>query len=89
LLHSRPETTSRWTSKMITDMTSTGFTMLAVMDPRMQTVDQATAVLNLFDGEISLYQTEDPLECRKSLRIRKLRSQDYIKNSVCLTKTAP
>ncbi|MGD9130559.1 MAG: ATPase domain-containing protein [Candidatus Bathyarchaeota archaeon] len=79
------EATRRWISELITNMGSKGFTLLAVMDPDMHPTDQAKAVLNLFDGEISLYQTEDPLECKKSIRVKKLRNQDYIKNPICLT----
>ena len=58
--------------------------MLAVMDPKEHPPDQATTVINLFDGEIELTQTEDPLECKKSIRVKKLRNQDYIKNPICL-----
>ncbi len=89
LLHYGAEVTRKWVSELITDLGSKGFTVLAVMDPAMHPTDQATAVLNLFDGEISLYQTEDPLECKKSLRVKKLRNQDYIKNPICLGKPAP
>ena len=66
-------------------MGSRGFTMLAEMNPAMHPSDQANAVLDLFDGEINLYQTEDPLECKKSIRVKKLRNQDYLKNPICLT----
>jgi KaiC/GvpD/RAD55 family RecA-like ATPase len=86
LLRYGAEVTRRWISELITDMCSKGFTILAVLDPEMHPPDQAKAIINLFDGEISLAQTEDPLECRKSLRIKKLRNQDYIKNPICLTK---
>jgi hypothetical protein len=86
LLHHGAEVTRRWLSELITDLGSKGFTVLAVMDPAMHPTDQATAVSNLFDSEISLYQTEDPLECKKSLRVKKLRNQDYIKNPICLMK---
>jgi len=88
LLHYGAEATRRWISELITDLESKGFTVLAVMDPDMHPADHATAVLNLFDGEISLTQTEDPMECRKSLRVRKLRNQDYIKNPIYITKSA-
>jgi len=44
------------------------------------------AVLNLFDGEISITQTQDPLECKKSIQVKKLRNKDYIKTPICLTK---
>ena len=85
LLHYKADATRKWISELITDLGSKGFTMLAVMDPSMHPADHANAVLNLFDGEISITQTEDPLECKKSIRVRKLRNQDYIKNPICLT----
>jgi len=77
--------TRKWVSELITDLGSKGFTMLCVLDPSMHPEDQANAVINLFDGEISITQTKDPLECKTSIRIEKLRNQDYIKNPICLT----
>jgi len=87
LLRHGAETTRRWVSELITDMGSKGFTVLAVLDPSMHPPDQANAILNLFDGEISITQTEDPLECKKSLRVKRLRNQEYIKNPICITKS--
>ena len=86
LLHYKADTTRKWISESITDLGSKGFTMLGVMDPSMHPSDQANAVINLFDGEINITQNDDPLECKKSIRVKKLRNQDYIKNSICLTK---
>ena len=60
--------------------------MLAVMDPGMHPNDQTNAVLNLFDGEINVTETEENLVSQTLLRIKKLRNQDYIKNSIRLTK---
>ena len=79
------KTTRKWISDLITNYGAKGFTMLAVMNPDMHPSDQATAVIDLFDGEIELIETEDSLECKKSIRVRKLRNQDYIKNPICLT----
>jgi hypothetical protein len=59
--------------------------MLAVINPLMHASKELHPVLDLFDGEIELTETEDPLECRKSVRVKKLRNQDYIKNPICLT----
>jgi len=84
LLRQGPEVTRRWLSELITDLISKGFTVLAVMDPEMHPAYQSKAVLNLFDGEINLYQIEDPLQCKKSVIVKKLRNQDYIKNPICL-----
>ena len=61
-----------------------GFTILAMIDPEMHPSDQAKAVFNLFDGEISITQSDDPLDCKKSIQVKKLRGQDYIKNPICL-----
>jgi KaiC/GvpD/RAD55 family RecA-like ATPase len=88
LLNYEAKATCRWISELTTDLVSKGFTVLAAMNPSMHPSDQAQAVLDIFDGEISLYQTEDPLECKKSLRIKKLRNQNYIKNPICLTNPA-
>ena len=77
--------TRKWVSELITDLGSKGFTMLAVINPDIHPHDQARAIIDLFDGEINLTETEDPLECKKSIRVRKLRNQDYIKNPICLT----
>lgn len=77
-------TARKWVSELVTDLGSKGFTVLAVLDPGMHPSDHANAIINLFDGEISLIQSRDPYECRKSLLIKKLRNQDYIKNPICL-----
>ena len=86
LLHHKADTTRKWIAELITELTSKSFTILAVMDPSMHPADQANAVLNLFDGEISITQCDDPLDCKKSIQVKKLRGQDYIKNPICLTK---
>ena len=77
-------TTREWISSLITDLGAKGFTILAVMDPEMHPSDQSKAILNLFDGEICLLQSNDPLDCKKSIQVKKLRNQDYIKNPISL-----
>ena len=84
LLDYEAKATRKWISELITDLCSKGFTMLAVIDPEMHPSEQSKAIINLFDGEISLKQTEDPLECKKSVQIKKLRNKEYIKNPICL-----
>jgi len=77
-------TTREWISGLITDLGGKGFTILAVIDPSMHAAEHANAVINLFDGEISITQSDDPLDCKKSILVKKLRNQDYIKNPICL-----
>ena len=85
LLQFKANPTRKWISELITDLGSKGFTMLAVLDPLMHPSEELHAILALFDGEINLTQTEDPLECKKSVRVKKLRNKDFIKNPICLT----
>ena len=77
-------TTREWISSLITDLGVKGFTMLAVMYPEMHQSEESKAILSLFDGEISILQSDDPLDCKKSIHVKKLRNQDYIKNPICL-----
>jgi KaiC/GvpD/RAD55 family RecA-like ATPase len=76
--------TRKWISDLITNYGAKGFTMLAVINPRMHASEDLYAVLDLFDGEISLIQSDDPLDCKKSILVKKLRNQDYLKNPICL-----
>ena len=78
------KTTRKWISDLITNYGAKGFTMLAVMYPKMHPTEQSEAILALFDGEISILQSDDPLDCKKSILVKKLRNQDYIKNPICL-----
>jgi hypothetical protein len=77
-------TTIEWISRLITDLGAKGFTMLAVIYPKMHATEQSEAILALFDGEIGILQSDDPLDCKKSILVKKLRNQDYIKNPICL-----
>ena len=80
------KTTRKWIAEITTDLISKGFTILAVINPLVHTPEELNTLLELFDGEINLTQTEDPLACKRSIRVKKLRNQDFIKNPVCLTK---
>jgi len=84
LIKNGANTTREWISGLITDLGAKGFTILAVIDPSMHATEHANAVINLFDGEISILQSNDPLDCNKSILVKKLRNQEYIKNPICL-----
>jgi len=84
LLKDGPEVTRRWLSELTTDLGSKGFTVLAVLDSGMHSAEEANAITYLFDGEISITQTNDSQECKKQVQVKKLRGQDYIKNPICM-----
>ena len=84
LLDYGAKATRKWISELITDLSSKGFTSLAVVNPLMHASEELHAVLDLFDGEINIIQSDDPLDCKKSILVKKLRNQDYMKNPICL-----
>jgi hypothetical protein len=71
-------------ASLIPELKSQGFTALAVMDPGMHPPQEVRAVLDLFDGEISIYEKENGKGPKKFLRIKKLHDQKYLENGLLL-----
>jgi len=82
LLQHRAVQTRKWLIGLTAELKSRGFTILAVMNPQMHPVEEVQAVLDLFDGEIEVYEKEN----QKFLRIKKMYEQDYIENDLPLKK---
>jgi KaiC/GvpD/RAD55 family RecA-like ATPase len=82
LLQHRAVQTRRWLVGLITELKTRGFTTLAIMNPQMHTSEEAYAVLDLFDGEIEVYEKD----FRKTLRIKKMYGQNYISDDLPLNK---
>jgi tetratricopeptide (TPR) repeat protein/KaiC/GvpD/RAD55 family RecA-like ATPase len=82
LLQHHAVQTRRWLTALITELKSTGFTTLAVIDPLMHPSEELYAILGLFDGEINLFE-KGP---RKFLKIRKMSNQKYLEDELPLKK---
>jgi KaiC/GvpD/RAD55 family RecA-like ATPase len=78
--------TRKWLSRLIPELRSRGFTTLAVVNPHMHTSEQLHAILDLFDGEISIYEKGEN-DLTKYLRIRKMIRQRYLESELPLRKT--
>jgi hypothetical protein len=63
-----------------------GFTILAVMDPEMHPLQEARAVLDLFDGEINIHEKETDKGLKEFLKIKKMSNQKYLENKLLLRK---
>lgn len=72
----------RWLIGLVTELKARGFTTLAIMNPHMHTSEEAQAVLDLFDGEIEIYEKDS----KKLLRVRKMYGQNYISDDLPLNK---
>jgi len=86
LLQHHAVSTRRWLTALIPKLKSLGFTTLAVMNPHMHAPQEVEAILDLFQGEISLYRTKTDKGFRRFLRIEKLHNLDYSEKEVTLKK---
>jgi tetratricopeptide (TPR) repeat protein len=86
LLQHHAVQTRRWLAALIPELRSNGFTTLAVMDPEMHPPQEVRAVLDLFEGEISIYEKESEKGLSRYLKIKKMTNQKYLEDELPLTK---
>jgi hypothetical protein len=86
LLQHHAVQTRRWLNALIPELKSHGFTTLAVMDPGMHPPEEVRAILDLFDGEISIYEKRSTSGSEKFLKIHKLVNQKYLNSERPLDK---
>ncbi len=78
--------TRRWLNALIPQLRSKGFTTLAVMDPQMHPSEEVRAILDLFEGEINIYEKETNEGLEKFLKIKKMFNQRYLESELRLRK---
>jgi len=76
----------RWLNGFIPELGLQGFTTLAVMDPDMHHPQEVRAILDLFEGEINIYEKETEKGLRKFLRIKRMYDQKYLESELYLKK---
>lgn len=74
--------TRRWLTSLIPDLKSKGFTTLAIMNPYMHRPQEVQAILDMFEGEISIYERDSA----KFLKIKKLYNERYLDSELPLKK---
>lgn len=87
LLQHRSVQTRRWLTGLIPELRSKGFTTLAIMNPHMHASEETHAVLDLFEGEISIYEKEVQNDLLRFLRIKRMHNQRYLESEIPLRKT--
>jgi predicted ATPase/KaiC/GvpD/RAD55 family RecA-like ATPase len=78
--------TRRWLTSLLTELKSTGFTTLAVIDPQMHPSEELHAILGLFEGDININEKETDKSLRKYLRIKKMGNRRYLEEELPLKK---
>jgi KaiC/GvpD/RAD55 family RecA-like ATPase len=86
LLQHHAVQTRRWLTGLISELRSNGFTTLAVMDPEMHPSQEVRAVLDLFEGQIDIYEKETEKGSEKFLKIKKMSNHKYLENDLRLKK---
>jgi KaiC/GvpD/RAD55 family RecA-like ATPase len=76
----------RWLNALISELKSTGFTTLALIDPRMHPPEELHAILELFDGEINIHEKETEKGPAKFLKISKMSNQKYLDSELLLRR---
>jgi KaiC/GvpD/RAD55 family RecA-like ATPase len=86
LLQHRAVQTRRWLTGLIPQLKAKGFTALAVMNPQMHSPQEVHAILDLFEGEINIYEKESEKGLEKFLKIKKMYNQRYLESDLPLRK---
>jgi KaiC/GvpD/RAD55 family RecA-like ATPase len=74
--------TRRWLYALIPQLKSKGFTILAAIDPEMHLSKDVHAVLDIFDGEINIYEKEKGNKSTRFLRILRMQDQEYLEKEL-------
>lgn len=86
LLQHQAVHTRRWLSGLIPELRSKEFTTLATMNPHMHPPQEVHAILDLFAGEIDIYEKETERGLEKFLKIRKMHNERYLESRLPLNK---
>jgi KaiC/GvpD/RAD55 family RecA-like ATPase len=86
LLQHHAVQTRRWLTGLISELRSSMFSTLAVMDPEMHPSQEVRAVLDLFEGQIDIYEKETEKGLQKFLKIKKMSNQEYLEDELLLTR---
>jgi len=86
LLQHHSVNTRRWLSGLIPELRSRGFTTLAVVNPKMHPPQEVQAILDLFEGEINIWEGKTKKGSKRYLRIKKMYSQRYLESEMPLEK---
>jgi tetratricopeptide (TPR) repeat protein len=86
LLQHRSVQTRKWLTELLTQLRSTGFTTLAVINPQMHPPEEVYAILSLFEGEINIREAETDKGLTRFLKIKRMSNQKYLKEEARLTE---
>jgi len=69
--------TRRWLTGLIPEFRSKGFTTLAVINLQMHPQEEVQAILDLFEGQIAIFEKDTGTGPLKFVRVKKMTNQKY------------
>jgi hypothetical protein len=78
--------TRRWLKDLIPEFRSQGFTTLAVMNLQMHPPEEIQAILDLFEGQIAIFEKDIGTGPMKFVRVNKMTNQKYADSELPLKK---
>lgn len=87
LLHHRAVSTRRWLTSLIPELRAHEFTTLAVLNQQMHPPQDVQAILDIFDGEISIFEKDTRKGSLKLLAVRRLSNEKYLDSELPIKKT--
>jgi KaiC/GvpD/RAD55 family RecA-like ATPase len=86
LLQHKAIQTRKWLNNLISELKSKGFTTITTMNPKMHSQQEIQAILDLFDGEISIQEIQRKRESIRQLEIKRLHSRKYLSSTITLRR---
>jgi len=86
LLSCHSVNTRKWLSETIAKFKTKNFTILAKLNPHMHSKEEASAVLDLFDGQIDIYEKEHEGSFKRYLRVKRMSNTQYSSKEVELVR---
>ena len=86
LLCNQSVNTRKWLRETITKFKNKNFTILAILNPYMHSKEETHALLDLFDGQMDLYEKESQGTSTMCLRIKRMSNSNYSSKEIVLQR---
>ncbi|GFN39047.1 MAG: hypothetical protein YK1309IOTA_50004 [Marine Group I thaumarchaeote] len=86
LLFNQSLTTRKWLGETITKFNAKNFTVLTTLNPKMHSTEDVQVLLDLFDGQIDLYEKDSETSSKMYMKIKRLKDNKFSDKEITLTK---
>ncbi|UCD95897.1 MAG: hypothetical protein JSV35_05175 [Candidatus Bathyarchaeota archaeon] len=78
----------RWLTGLLPELKSNGFTVTATVNPQMHHPADVQAILDLFEGEITIHEKSQKGRVKRYLKIKRMYNHRYVEDELLLVKNA-